>query len=179
MFIADADILVSWDIMGQQIVQDLAHCATTALNAVIPALVDNLNPMKKLKAAGDVVGSFVHSPKQSGTSDTGSSGSGEPIPEPPPRPRATPPNATDPAIAEVLKITTYLAALNTILHGKDDDVDWDKAKGDGTREGTVSSIGFLKNMLHDHSQQFRNFATEAEPSVTLTKVLETTFQVRT
>ena len=164
--------------MGQQIVQDLAHCATTALNAAIPALVDSLNPMKKLKAAGDVVGSFVHPLKQSGDGNSGSSGSEAPPPQPPPRPSAAPPNATDPALPEVLKVITYLAAVNTILRGKDDDVDWDKAKGDGTHEGAVSSVKFLKGMLDDHLQQFQTLATSAEPSVTLTKVLEVSSKVR-
>ncbi|KAF5984889.1 hypothetical protein FCOIX_2367 [Fusarium coicis] len=41
----------SWDIIGQQVVSGLSECLTTALNQAIPALVDNLDPIAKAKAA--------------------------------------------------------------------------------------------------------------------------------
>ncbi|KAK7225016.1 hypothetical protein V2G26_013019 [Clonostachys chloroleuca] len=161
-----------WDIMGQQIVGDLAHCVTTALNAAIPALVDTLNPMKKLKAAGDVVGSFVHPDKSSSGGNNNADPDGPP-PAPRPRPSPVPQNSNDPAYSEVIKLTTYLSALKAIVKNKDNDVDWDRAKGDGSQEGAKSSINFLQDMFSDHVTQFAAVATTTEPSQELATVLDT------
>lgn len=164
--------------MGQQIVGDLAHCVTTALNAAIPALVDTLNPMKKLKAAGDVVGSFVHPDKGSGGGTNNAETDDGPPPAPRPRPSPVPQNSNDPAYSEVIKLTTYLSAMKAIVKNKDDDVDWDRAQGDGSQESAKSSIKFLQDMFSDHVTQFASVATTTEPSQQLTTVIDTCTRVR-
>ena len=161
--------MCSWDIMGQQIVGDLAHCLTTALNAAIPALVDTLNPMKKLKAAGDVVGSFAH-PKDN-KPDGGDSDAPPPVK---PRPTAAPKAAADPAYAEVLKVTTYLSGLKAIVQNKENDIDWDLASGE---DGAKSSVAFIKEMLGDQQKSFGSLKTNEEPSNTLSNILEVTTKV--
>ena len=88
-----------------------------------------------------------------------------------------PPAAADPAYAEVIQSTTYLAALNGIIIGKDGNVDWEMAKGSGGDRDPKSTIQLLYVMLSDAKSRFGRIATNAEPSVTLTTVLSVCSQV--
>ena len=164
--------------MGQQIVGDLANCLTTALNQAIPALVDNLNPMAKAKAGASIVGGFLHPKAEPGDSKppviNGSSPSTSDGP-----PSTLPPAAADPAYSEVLKLTTYLAALSSIVVGKDGNINWEMAKGDGTGQGAKSSIKFLATMLGDAKTRFGRVATDAQPSSSMNTILDTCFRVST
>ncbi|VUC27244.1 unnamed protein product [Clonostachys rosea] len=158
-----------WDIMGQQIVGDLAQCVNTALSSSIPTFPDSLSPMKKLNATVDVVGSFVR--KDAATNPHG--------PPPPiqPRPSPAPQNSNDPAYSEAIKLTTWLSALKAIVKSKDGGVDWDKAKGDGSTDGSRSSIKYLQAMFNKHMTQFSMVATSADPSQVLTTVLKTCVRI--
>ena len=167
--------------MGQQIVGDLANCVTTALSQAIPTLVDNLNPIAKTKAGASIVGGFINPKGESGNPPTTSVPDGTSTPANNSSPQSTqsvmPPAAADPAFAEVLQSTTYLAALNSIILGKDGNVDWERAKGRGGDRDPKSTIQFLSMMLSDAKSRFSRIATNAEPSVTLTTVLSVCSQV--
>lgn len=57
-------LVFRWDLLGQQVVGALADTLNTALNALIPALVDNMNPISKAKAAAGLAGDLIHGDKQ-------------------------------------------------------------------------------------------------------------------
>jgi hypothetical protein len=176
-----------WDLMGQQIVGDLAGAVTSALNAAIPALLDNLNPMAKMKAGANMVGSFVHGGKDDKASGAnGSSGASAPSQgqavQPNPQ-SAVPKQLYDPAYPEIQKITTFLAALQVIISGKDSEgnIDWEKARGgtgSGAKAGAKSSVNFLASMVSDAKTRFSQVATAAEPSTTLADILDVASRVR-
>ena len=167
--------------MGQQIVGDLANCVTTALAQAIPALIDNMNPVAKAKAGANIVGGFLNSKDDSkGVSSTAVT-NGTPTslgsPSPSGMPPAVPPMAADPAYSEVLQSATYLAALSSIINGEDGNIDWELARGDGADANVKSSVKFLSTMLSDCKTRFSRVATNAEPSVALTTVLDVTSRV--
>ena len=169
--------------MGQQIVGDLATCLTTALNQAIPVLVQSMSPMAEAKVGTDLVGGFLNvlePPKgPAGAAATAPTTNGGPAPASAVPPSPLPTHAADPAYAEVLKSTTYLAGINSIVAGKDGNIDWDMAKGNSTTEGAKTSIKFFSIMLGDAKSRFDPVATTAEPSLMLTKVLQVCSQVST
>ncbi|KAK0660478.1 hypothetical protein QBC41DRAFT_383707 [Cercophora samala] len=174
---ASNEFPTGWDLLGQQIVGDLAGALTTTLNAAIPALVDNLNPMSQAKAGASLVGSFLNAGKTGVQSEANGSHTFVSAPAPaasglPPSPM--PPQATDPAYAEVQKVTGYLAALQTIVTGtkSDGNIDWEMARGAGSSDAK-SSVKFLLTMLQDAQSRFNGVATAADPSQTLSAVLDT------
>lgn len=161
--------------MGQEIVQDLVQSAATALNASIPALVDTLNPIKGTGTANDVVGAFLHSTNSVGDAKSVSTNRESQFGHP--RLSPVPVGSLDPAYSEVLRVTAYLTAVNGILHGKNDDIDWNKATGGSSDAGKKSRIQFLVEILDFHAKSFQTVATKAEPSLTLTNILGTTHTV--
>ena len=166
----------SWDLMGQQIVGDLANCVTTALTQAIPALIDNMNPIAKAKAGADIVGGFLNPKDDSKSAPSAAVTKGTPTtsssPSPSGMPPAVPPAAADPAYSEVLQSNTYLAALNIIINGKDSNIDWELARGDGADANVKSGLKFLSTMLSDAKTRFRRVAANTEPSVAFTAVLD-------
>ena len=88
-----------------------------------------------------------------------------------------PPAAADPAYSAVLQSTTYLAALNGIINGKDSSIDWGLAKGDGANTNVTPNIKFLSIMLSDAKTRFGRVAANAEPSVELATVLDVASRV--
>ncbi|CZT44825.1 uncharacterized protein RSE6_05064 [Rhynchosporium secalis] len=165
-----------WDLMGQQIVGDLAGALTTALNAAIPALLDNLNPMAKIKSGAGIVGSFVHPSKETGTPTANGNGTSPTAPVT--QPQTLIPQATDPAYSHVIKINTFLSTMHVILNGKDGNINWDMAaQGNESKEGARSSIKFLQTMFDDHKKLFNTIATAEEPSQTLRTILEVSARV--
>jgi hypothetical protein len=171
--------------MGQQLVGDLAGAVTGALNAAIPALLNNLNPMVKVSAAAGIVGSFVNSAKKDSstnnsavggatTSANGSApGATDQLPNPVPK------KATDPAYAEIQKISAFLSTLQVIVSGQQDgDINWDMAKsGASGKAGPKSTVKFVMTMLSDAKQRFDQLATADEPSQTLMKIFDVSLQV--
>ncbi|KAK3321875.1 hypothetical protein B0H66DRAFT_581333 [Apodospora peruviana] len=145
-----------WDLMGQQIVSDLAGAVNTALNAAMLALLDNLNPIAQPKA---VVGGFVNGGDKGAPSNItpGQSTNTQ---------NGVPKQTTDPAYVEIQKLATLLAALRVIISGQSSTggIDWEKAK---------SSIKFISSMLRYSNKQFSSVATSAEPSITLSQILAT------
>ena len=174
--------------MGQQIVQDLASAATTALNQAIPALLDNLNPVARIGKGADIFTGLIHG-KDSKTDTAHGNNSTQAQPTAAattpiatataPAPQPVPKKVQDPAYAEIIKVVTYLTTLNVIVGGKDSDgsIDWDKAHGDATKENSKSNIRFLLAMLNDAKERFAGIATEEEPSTELTDVLNTCIKV--
>jgi hypothetical protein len=169
--------------MGQQIVQDLAAAATSALNQAIPALLDNLNPIAKAKAGASAIGGIFHGgndEKADTARGTQPAAAAQGAPQATtPASQYTPQKTQDPAYSAIIRVSTFLAALNIIIAGKDGDgnIDWDKAHGDGTKESGKSSIAFLLAMLNDARDTFAKVATEAEPSTELTDALKTCAKV--
>ncbi|KAF9552933.1 hypothetical protein CPC08DRAFT_673678, partial [Agrocybe pediades] len=154
-----------WDILAQQVVGDLAGSVTTALNQAIPALVDNLNPMAKAKAATNILGGIVN-PGQDGKGDnrarTKKSSQGPP--------QAVPKKIQDPAYPEVSKDVTLFSIMKAIVDGSESggQIDWEKARGEA---GGKSSIKYLVTMFGDAKKRFDTVSTEEEASTTLTEIL--------
>lgn len=170
--------------MGQQIVGSLAECVTTALNQAIPAFVDNMNPMAKLKTAASIVQGFNNDdPKSNGQSGQGNQGSTQPTAAqgPPSQQQAAPapPAITDPALAESLKSTYLFDTLHAIIKGQDGGVNWEAAKGvapdsadaASKAKATKSGIGFVTKMLESAKKDFQDVATQQQDSVSYLKVL--------
>ncbi|KAI1869369.1 hypothetical protein JX265_006459 [Neoarthrinium moseri] len=179
---ASDEFPTGWDLLGQQIVGDLPGAVTTALNAAIPALLDNLNPMAKLKTGASIVGGFVNPPKGSNASAEGSFGTSNGASNTsqsatPPRP--VPRQVTDPAFPEIQKISAYLSSLQVIVNGKQDgDIDWEMARtGSAGKSGPKSAIKFILTMLGDSKDRFTPLATSEEPSRTLSEILKVCLRV--
>ncbi|KAI5920341.1 hypothetical protein F4810DRAFT_703039 [Camillea tinctor] len=166
-----------WDLLGQQIVSDLVGALTSTLNVAVPTLLSTLNPIAKVKAAVDVVGGFVNPPKSGNVSAT-ANGRDDKAGSNAARLKAVPKVATDPAYVEVLKISTYLDILRTIVSGKkaDGNIDWEMADG-GSKATAKSSIKFLVAMLDDSKARFEPLATSEKPSETLLKILDVSLRV--
>ncbi|TVY67615.1 hypothetical protein Focb16_v002486 [Fusarium oxysporum f. sp. cubense] len=177
---ASDEFPTGWDIMGQQIVGDLAGAVTGALNAAIPALLNNLNPMAKLSAGANLVGGFLHPDKKDDTdnNNNNSAGGGAAVSAAQP-PSPVPKKATDPGYAEIQKISAFLSTLQVIVAGqKDGDINWEMAKsGDSSKGGAKSAIKFVVTMLSDAKDRFAPLATSDEPSQTLIKILDVSLQV--
>lgn len=149
------------------------------MNQAIPVLVDRLNPLKEVKAAGDIVGGFVHPPKEDGAASSEPDPANRPVPVTPQPPNGLPKNARDPAYAEALKSITYVSGLRIIVDGKDGNIDWEKARGDGSDESTKSTIKFLKVMLETSQKHFQSLAdAQGDASNTLRKALDKLVEVR-
>jgi hypothetical protein len=166
-----------WDVLGQQVVGGLADCLTTCLNAAVPALINNLGPMAEARIGSQLVGGFVHPPKDKADPTTNGDNTATPATPPTPaNPQDFVPKASDdPAYSAVLKDLVYLDTLHVILTGASDGgVDWEKAQGDDTSSDAKSTIGYVQKMLSDAKDSFATLASNQEPSQTFAKVLEVT-----
>ncbi|KAK3938884.1 hypothetical protein QBC46DRAFT_343143 [Diplogelasinospora grovesii] len=161
-----------WDIIGQQIVSGLADAATAALNAAVSLA----NPLAKFETGANIVGDFIHGGKNDKTGHGTSAPSQGQAAQPNPQ-GAVPKHLYDPAYTEIQKASIYLAALQIIVSGKNSggNIDWEKARGD--TGGAKSSVKFLSTMLSDAKTRFSSLATAAEPSVTLTGILDVTSRI--
>ena len=162
-----------WDLLGQQVVGQLADCATTALNAVIPALVDNLNPIAKAKAAASMAGNLIHGDETKAPNDTPAvdgNASAPAVSKPANSPVSTrPKDADDPAYSQVARDLPFYELINGIFKGDDGGVDWDKAKGEPGKAN--QSIAFAAKMLQLSKTSFASQATSSEPSKTYSQAL--------
>ncbi|KAL5589346.1 hypothetical protein FOVSG1_011213 [Fusarium oxysporum f. sp. vasinfectum] len=175
---ASDEFPTGWDIMGQQIVGDLAGAVTGALNAAIPALLNNLNPMAKISAGAGLVGGFLHPDKKDDNNNNNSASGGAAVSSNQ-TPSPAPKKATDPGYAEIQKISAFLSTLQVIVAGqKDGDINWEMAKsGDSSKGGAKSAIKFVVTMLEDAKQRFAPLVTSDEPSQTLVQILDVSLKV--
>ncbi|KAL6884775.1 hypothetical protein GGI43DRAFT_419277 [Trichoderma evansii] len=140
-----------WEIIGQQVVSGLADCLTTALNQAIPALVDNMNPIAKAKAAAGLAKGFTgddKAEKPSGSDGSAAAPSG--ATQAPQQPPAV--EARDPAYAQIARDIYLFDMLNAILHGPDSGIDWESAEI--SKEKPKSGVAFAIAMLGDSSTSF-------------------------
>ena len=169
-------IIPRWDVVGMQFVSDLSDALTTGIKQAIPAIVESMNPIEEFKDGAKVVEDGIKDIEGNDkTSNEETDPSGTQGTTSTPATDSAAPKLQDPAYAEVLKITTYLSAMNVIVVGKagDGNIDWEKARGDGTEKEAKSSIGFLSGVLSDAQTDFAQVATKDKPSTDLTGVLET------
>ncbi|KAL2061472.1 hypothetical protein VTL71DRAFT_6849 [Oculimacula yallundae] len=170
---ASDEFPTGWDLMGQQIVGDLAGALTMGLNAAFPALMESLNPMAKFKTGADIVGSFINPSKEFGAPVTNGSGSSTTSVT---RSQALPPQAADPAYNYIIKLHALFSTIYAILNGSDGNINWHMAvQGDG--EGLKSGIMFLQTMMQSHKEWFKTVATTEEPSQTLRTILDVSARV--
>ncbi|KAH3005860.1 hypothetical protein KXW60_004413 [Aspergillus fumigatus] len=147
----------SWDILGQQIVGELADTLTTALGQAITAYTSNLNPVARAEK-----------------------GNGEAPPPPPPaspKPKSPLPQySDDPAYVQVKPAMVYLTVLNALLtSGKDGGVNWESAVDSPDKPDKTAS--FTSKMLKDTLERFEESATENPHSQKLLEVLQTATEV--
>ncbi|RMJ18622.1 hypothetical protein CDV36_001733 [Fusarium kuroshium] len=159
---ASDDFPTGWDILGQQIVEQLADSLTTALNQTIPTLVSNLSPVSKSSAFTDMARGIIGN--KSAVLDNGVAPTG---------PSAT--NA-DPAYNQVGRDLIYWDLINAVFISSDGGIDWDKAKGEA---GKPSPPAFAAKMLGNSQQSFASLATSAEPSQQYRAALETVCKIAT
>ncbi|KAH2534612.1 hypothetical protein KXW97_007790 [Aspergillus fumigatus] len=162
-----------WDILGQQIVGELADTLTTALGQAITAYTSNLNPVaraeKGVEMFEDVVNGGKNAPK---------SGEAPPPPPPaPPKPKSPLPQySDDPAYVQVKPAMVYLTVLNALLtSGKDGGVNWESAVDSPDKPDKTAS--FTSKMLKDTLERFEESATENPHSQKLLEVLQTATEV--
>ncbi|KAF8465505.1 hypothetical protein BDZ91DRAFT_794862 [Kalaharituber pfeilii] len=170
-----------WEIVGQQIVSDLASAVTTALSQGISAYISNMNPMAKAKTGVDIFDNVIHPEEDR---DKGTDGSTETTlqqPREPVRAATRPRDSDDPAFVHVIKDNPYLTTLNALLTGgKDGSVNWESAAGlDVTTDAAkaTSTAAFVIRMLTDSQQSFQKEATNKVPSKTYLSILETALKV--
>ncbi|GIK00972.1 hypothetical protein Aspvir_005002 [Aspergillus viridinutans] len=162
-----------WDILGQQIVGELADTLTTALGQAITAYTSNLNPVaraeKGVEMFKDVVNGGKNAPKD---------GEAPPTPPPaPPKPKSPLPQfSDDPAYVQVKPAMVYLTVLNALLtSGKDGGVNWDSAVDSPDKPDKTAS--FTYQMLKDTLDRFEQSVTENPPSQKFLGVLQTATEV--
>ncbi|KAH1912106.1 hypothetical protein KXW14_004294 [Aspergillus fumigatus] len=162
-----------WDILGQQIVGELADTLTTALGQAITAYTSNLNPVaraeKGVEMFEDVVNGGKNAPKN---------GEAPPPPPPaPPKPKSPLPQySDDPAYVQVKQAMVYLTVLNALLtSGKDGGVNWESAVDSPDKPDKTAS--FTSKMLKYTLERFEESATENPPSQKLLEVLQTATEV--
>ncbi|KAH1458431.1 hypothetical protein KXX13_008799 [Aspergillus fumigatus] len=162
-----------WDILGQQIVGELADTLTTALGQAITAYTSNLNPVaraeKGVEMFEDVVNGGKNAPKN---------GEAPPPPPPaPPKPKSPLPQySDDPAYVQVKPAMVYLTVLNALLtSGKDGGVNWESAVDSPDKPDKTAS--FTSKMLKYTLERFEESATENPPSQKLLEVLQTATEV--
>jgi hypothetical protein len=159
-----------WDIIKQQVVLDITNAVTTTINQVIPAMLNAFHPISMANSVKDIIlGENRANPRA--THDTrATSNTTHPT---------SCPATQDPAYATVIKIDIYLALMNVIVAGRDNNgnINWETARGDGTKESGKSSIKFLLTMLKDTRDRFIPIATQEEPSTDLIDILNTCEQV--
>ncbi|RSL93882.1 hypothetical protein CEP52_012978 [Fusarium oligoseptatum] len=158
---ASDDFPTGWDILGQQIVEQLADSLTTALNQTIPALVSNLSPVSKSSTFTDMAKDIIG---KSAASDNGVAPTG---------PSA---NNADPAYNQVGRDLIYWDLINAVFVGTDGGIDWDKAKGEAGKPGPAA---FAAKMLGNSLQSFASLATSTEPSQQYRAALETVCKIAT
>lgn len=167
-------LVFRWDLLGQQVVGALADTLNTALNAVIPALVDNMNPIAKVKVAAGLASGLIHGDKQQPQANGTAAGGVQNVPTtnsaPPTSPAVTRiQDADDPAYAQVARDLPFFELISGIFIGESDGVDWDKAQGEPTKQN--QSIAFAAKMLQSSQSSYASLATSAEPSKTYTQAL--------
>ncbi|KAH1628851.1 hypothetical protein KXX39_004197 [Aspergillus fumigatus] len=162
-----------WDILGQQIVGELADTLTTALGQAITAYTSNLNPVaraeKGVEMFEDVVNGGKNAPKN---------GEAPPPPPPaPPKPKSPLPQySDDPAYVQVKPAMVYLTVLNALLtSGKDGGVNWESAVDSPDKPDKTAS--FTSKILKDTLERFEESATENPHSQKLLEVLQTATEV--
>ncbi|RSM20290.1 hypothetical protein CDV31_000784 [Fusarium ambrosium] len=159
---ASDDFPTGWDILGQQIVEQLADSLTTALNQAIPTLVSNLSPVSKSSTFTDMAKGIIgnrNAALDNSVAPTGSSAT----------------NA-DPAYNQVGRDLIYWDLINAVFIGSDGGIDWDKAKGEA---GKPSPTAFAAKMLGNSQQSFASLATSSEPSQQYRAALETVCKIAT
>lgn len=142
---------------GKQLVSDMVSAISTSLNATIPVLLDSLNPLV-VKSGAEIVGANIRGSSSSTPSQSA------PL-------NAIPKQLSDPAYAEVLRISTYLTTLQAILNGKDTNREIDWAKAEGSESSGGSSLKFVSTKLADAKSRFASLATFEEPSQKLNTIL--------
>ena len=167
-------IVFRWDLLGQQVVGALADNLNTAINAVIPALVDNMNLIGKAKAAAGLASDLFHGDKQQPQANGMAAGGAQNIPTtnsaPPTSPAITrTQDADDPAYAQAARDLPFFELVSGIFIGESGGVDWDKAQGEATKPN--QSIAFAAKMLRNSQSSYASLATSAEPSKTYTQAL--------
>ncbi|KAI8623310.1 hypothetical protein F5Y19DRAFT_458989 [Xylariaceae sp. FL1651] len=161
-----------WDLLGQQIVGDLANSLSTGLSQAIPILIQSVGPLGKARMGAQIIGSLNNSPldsRDASASQISLVNSVNAKPREGDLRRMNLPEATDPAYAEVCRVMTYLAGLKAIVIGNDGDINWELAKGD--KGNTESSVKFLEIMISKAKDDFKLGPTAAEPSQTLSTFL--------
>lgn len=150
--------MLSCDILGQQIVEQLADSLTTALNQTIPDLASILSPAAKDTEFTDMAREIIGNNAASDDSVA---------------PTATSPkDAADPAYNQVGRDLIYWDLINAVFIGTDGGIDWNKAKEEGGK-----FVAFAAKMLGNSQQSFASFATSAEPSQQYRAALETVCKV--
>ena len=168
-----------WDLLGQQIVGQLADSLTTALNQAITALVDNLNPIAKAKAVAGLASGLIHGNEKEKANEAPSTNGNADAPAADRHissPAATrPKDADDPAYNQAARDLPFFELVNGTFIGDDGGIDWDKAKGEPGKAN--QSIVFAAKMLQSSKTAFESLATSAEPSKTYSGALATACEV--
>ncbi|EAW24615.1 uncharacterized protein NFIA_041930 [Aspergillus fischeri NRRL 181] len=162
-----------WDILGQQIVGELADTLTTALGQAITAYTSNLNPVARAQKGVEMFEDVVN-----GGKNASKNGEAPPPPPPaPPKPKSPLPQySDDPAYVQVKPAMVYLTVLNALLtSGTDGGVNWESAIDSPNKPDKTAS--FTSKMLEDTLERFEQSATEDPPSQKLLGVLQTATEV--
>ncbi|KAH1491546.1 hypothetical protein KXV92_009499 [Aspergillus fumigatus] len=144
----------SWDILGQQIVGELADTLTTALGQAITAYTSNLNPVARAEKGVEMFEEVVNGGKKCHKEWRGAS-------------------STSPSVKPAM---VYLTVLNALLtSGKDGGVNWESAVDSPDKPDKTAS--FTSKMLKDTLERFEESATENPHSQKLLEVLQTATEV--
>lgn len=168
-----------WDIIGEQIVGDLAGTVSSTLNAAISSMLYDHIAKAELSTSPGLVGGFLRSDHRDDNisnlgSNSGRAGVSASQPLSP-----LPKSATDPGYIEIQRISAFLAILHVIVAGREEGgINWEMAKADETcMGGTTSVIKFVVTMLSAAKQRFTPLATSEGPSQILLEIFNVSLQV--
>lgn len=163
-----------WDLVAQQLVDDLGHSLTNAINQAVPAVIENVSVSAKVKAGVDIFRGDKGGAKGGSVGDSKADHSEVPRADdvPSPIPSATLPYPNDPAYGIIGLVRTHVTTiLSFVTGGKDYDVDWSllKSKDSGAANNGLAVLAVL---LEDASKGFK--ASSNQPSKDLQDVFAKT-----
>lgn len=154
-----------WDFTAQLVVGDLAGAVTSVVKAAIPSLVSTLTPLASGPAQGKKAVGWFLGETNSATQPQG----------PVDNTKLGAPAADDYAAITLKATMIYFDVLNAYINGPGNNVNWEKARGDGSNGR--DPISFVAQMLRE-AQALSSSSRTSSSADKVSNILLTTTGVR-
>ncbi|KAE8316621.1 hypothetical protein BDV41DRAFT_573904 [Aspergillus transmontanensis] len=161
-----------WELVGQQLVSELGHSLTSAIDKVVPALIEKFSTTAKINDAVNIFKGDHGGAKGGSVGDGKADHSNVPAANsaPSPVPNALPPYPQDPAYSIIGHVSTYITTiLAFVTGGKDKGVDWDLLQSQDPKKQS-NGLSVMVDMMATAETDFK--PSSDPPSVDLQKVFQ-------